>query len=194
MIDLVIQNPNQNLLYRPNRKTYVIKRNTDTVGFYEKVLDISTKEDILYHFPKLEATTTSQAQINNPLCMYDEQAYKILSDVVEAVKECCNKYDLSYKKNKYFLYSEIVENQDPSFWYDAGGNSKPSLFGVISLDTVISDMYINENSLILNPGDMVVSEAGNRIKYSKPFKSLVFYVSPISTIKNQYSQKWIPLV
>ena len=191
MIDLIIQSPNQNLLYRPNRKTYVIKSNTDTLGFYEKIL---YKTDVLYSFPELEATSALQGQPNNPLCIYDEQAHKILSDVVEAVKECCKKYDLSYKKNKYFLYSEIVENQDPNFWYDAGGNSKPSLFGIVSLDTSISNISINEESLILNPGDILVSEAGNKIKYSKPFKSLVFYISPISTIKNQYSQKWIPLV
>lgn len=194
MIDLVIQSPNQNLLYRPNRKTYVVKSSTDTVGFYEKISENPIKEDLIYSFPKLEPTSNLQVDLNNPLSMYDEQAYKILSDVVEAVKECCNKYDLSYKKNKYFLYSEVVENQNPNFWYDAGGNSKPSLFGIISLDSVVLEVSINEDNLILSPGDILVSEAGNRIKYSKPFKSLVFYISPISTIKNQYSQKWIPLV
>jgi hypothetical protein len=194
MIDLVIQSPNQNLLYRPNRKTYIVKSNTNTLGFYEKVLDRSAKTESFYLFPNLEPTNNVQTQVNNPLSMYDEQAHKMLIDVIEAVKKCCKEYDLSYKKNKYFLYSEVVENQDPRFWYDAGGNSKPSLFGIISIDNIVSNIEINENSLSLSPGDMVVSEAGNKIKYLQPFKSILFYVSPISTIKNQYSQKWIPLV
>jgi len=147
MIDLIIQNPNQNLLYRPNRETYIVKNNTDVTGFYEKAV-FTQSEDTLYRFPLEEARIVRYFK-NNPLSMYDEQAYKILASVVETIKESCKKYDLSYKKNKYFLYSEIVEDQNPEFWYDAGGASKPNLFG---------------------------------------------YVSPVSTIKTQYSQKWIPLV
>jgi hypothetical protein len=194
MIDLVTQSPNQNLLYRPNRKTCVVKSNTSTLGFYEKILNMSAKTESFYLFPNLEPINHVQTQVNNPLSMYDEQAHKMLIDVIEAVKECCKEYDLSYKKNKYFLYSEVVEDQDPSFWYDAGGNSKPSLFGIISIDNIVSNIEINENSLSLSPGDIVVSEAGNKIKYLQPFKSILFYVSPISTIKNQHLQKWIPLV
>lgn len=192
MIDLIIQNPNQNLLYRPNRETHIIKNNTDVIGFYEKAMPNQTG-DTLYSFPLEEANTVSYSN-HNPLSIYDEQAYKILTDVIETIKESCKKYDLSYKKNKYFLYSEIVEDQNPEFWYDAGGAFKPNLFGIISLDNASSSLFINENSLTLNQGDIVVSEAGNKIKYTRPFKSIVFYASPVSTIKNQYSQKWIPLV
>lgn len=192
MIDLIIQSPNQNLLYRPNRETHIVKNNTDVIGFYEKAV-AHRVGDILYKFPLEEANIINYPN-SNPLSIYDEQAYKILADVVETIKESCKKYDLSYKKNKYFLYSEIVEDQNPEFWYDAGGASKPNLFGIISLDNASSNIFINENSLTLNQGDVVVSEAGNKIKYTRPFKSIVFYVSPVSTIKNQYSQKWIPLV
>jgi hypothetical protein len=68
------------------------------------------------------------------------------------------------------------------------------MFGIISLDSEKTRLLINKEEFEIEPGEIIVSEAGNKIVYSNRFKSIVFYVSPLSEIKNQYSQKWIPLV
>jgi hypothetical protein len=68
------------------------------------------------------------------------------------------------------------------------------MFGIISLDSQKSKVSINETDFEIHPGDIIISEAGNKIVYYNKFKSIVFYVSPLSEIKNQYSQKWMPLV
>jgi hypothetical protein len=196
MINTESQNKNENVIYREKRKTISVKDKFDTLGLYEKIINELDKSEKFYDFPHSNEKDIKVYDKNNynPFFMHDEQMYFLFQKVYLLVKNACEKYQLSYLKNKYFIYSSLIEDQDPSLWYDAGGTSRPSMFGIISLDSEKTRLLINEEEFEIEPGEIIVSEAGNKIVYSNRFKSIVFYVSPLSEIKNQYSQKWIPLV
>ncbi len=196
MINTYTQNKNENVIYREKRKTISSRDNFDTGGLYEKIKIELEKSEMIYTFAKSDEKISKVYNKNNynPFFMHDEQAYLLFQKVSSLVKIACKDHEFSYSKNKYFIYSSLIEDQDPSLWYDAGGTSRPSMFGIISLDSQKSKVSINDTDLEINPGDIIISEAGNKIVYYNKFKSIVFYVSPLSEIKNQYSQKWIPLV
>jgi hypothetical protein len=196
MINIESQNKNENVIYREKRKTISVKDKFDTLGLYEKIINELDKSEKIYDFPHSNGKDIKVYDKNNynPFFMHDEQMYFLFQKVSLLVKNACEKYQLSYLKNKYFIYSSLIEDQDPSLWYDAGGTSRPSMFGIISLDSEKTKLLINEEEFEIEPGEIIISEAGNKIVYSNKFKSIVFYVSPLSEIKNQYSQKWIPLV
>jgi len=196
MINTYSQNKNENVIYREKRKTISSRDNFETSGLYEKIAIELDKSENLYTFGMSDEKISKVYNKNNynPFFMHDEQMYFLFQKVSYLIKNACMEHDFSYSKNKYFIYSSLVEDQDLSLWYDAGGTSRPSMFGIISLDSKKSKISINDTNFDINPGDIVISEAGNKIVYYNKFKSIVFYVSPLSEIKNQYSQKWIPLV
>jgi len=196
MLSVPVANKNENVIYRQNRETLLEKDTFNTLGLYDSICKEFSKTQKQYMFPSNNEETVYINNKNsyNLFFMHDSQMYLLFQKVVSLIKDTCIKHDLSYSKNKYFIYSSLVEDQDPSLWYDAGGTSRPSLFGVISLDSNKTKININGTETDLEPGAIVVSEAGSKIIYSESFKSIVFYVSPLSEIKNQYSQKWMPLV
>ena len=196
MINEYTQNKNENVIYREKRKTISYKDNFDITGLYDKITNELNKSEKIYNFPNFEEKNINVYNKNSysPFFMHDEQMYFLFQKVVSLIKNVCKEHEFSYSKNKYFIYSSLVEDQDPSLWYDAGGTSRPSMFGIISLDLQKSKVLINDMEFEIGPGDIIVSEAGNKIVYYNKFKSIVFYVSPLSEIKNQYSQKWMPLI
>ncbi len=191
-----MQNKNENVIYRETRKTISLNGYFKTDGIYEKVINELNKTEKAYSFPSLNENIFNVYNKNtyNLFFMHDEQMYLLFQKVCSMVKEFCIKYELSYSKNKYFAYASMVEDQDPQYWYDAGGTSRPSMFGIVSLDSFKTKISINGTNFDIESGGVLISEAGSKIIYSEPFKSIVFYISPLSEIKNQYSQKWIPLV
>ena len=196
MINVDAQNKNENVIYREKRKTISSKDNFDTTGLYDKIIKELSKTEKVYVFPSSDEKISKLYNNNNynMFLMHDEQMYFLFQKISNLIKTACIEHEFSYSKNKYFIYSSLVEDQDLSLWYDAGGTSRPSMFGIISLDSNRSKVSINGTDFEMNPGDIIVSESGNKIIYYNKFKSIVFYVSPLSEIKNQYSQKWIPLV
>jgi hypothetical protein len=196
MINVDTQNKNENVIYREKRKTISSKDNFDTTGLYDKIIKELSKSEKVYVFPSSDEKISKLYNKNNynMFLMHDEQMYFLFQKISNLIKTACIEHEFSYSKNKYFIYSSLVEDQDLSLWYDAGGTSRPSMFGIISLDSNKSKVSINGTDFEINPGDIIVSESGNKIIYYNKFKSIVFYVSPLSEIKNQYSQKWIPLV
>ncbi len=194
MIDLINQTKNQNAIYRVDRSTVLVKGSAPCKNIYQIIKSENTKKDEVYVFPKTEKTDLEINKNIEPLSIYNESINLLFRSIVNLIKDACSEYSIDYQKNKYYISSSLSENQNPNFWYDTGGTSKPALFGIVSLDDNINKIFINEKEADILPGDMIVSEAGNKIVYSNPFKSLVFYVLPLSMIKNQYSQKWIPLI
>ncbi len=196
MIDAYSINKNENVIYREIRKTISVRDKFDTSGLYEKIIKELNKSEKIYTFPESDEKIVKMYDKNNYnlFFMHDEQMYFLFQKVTNLIKIACKEHEFSYSKNKYFIYSSLVEDQDPDLWYDAGGTSRPSMFGIISLDSHKSKVSINDTIFEIEPGDIIISESGNKIVYSNKFKSVVFYVSPLSEIKNQYSQKWIPLV
>ncbi len=196
MIDAYSINKNENVIYREIRKTISVRDKFDTSGLYEKIIKELNKSEKIYTFPESDEKIFKMYDKNNYnlFFMHDEQMYFLFQKVTNLIKIACKEHEFSYSKNKYFIYSSLVEDQDPDLWYDAGGTSRPSMFGIISLDSHKSKVSINDTIFEIEPGDIIISESGNKIVYSNKFKSVVFYVSPLSEIKNQYSQKWIPLV
>jgi hypothetical protein len=190
------QNKNENLIYRKQRETIFTKGSFNVEGLYEKISNELNKKEVLYSFPNSEERVIYIYNKNNYniFLMHDEQVYLLFQKVSNLIKEACLEHEFSYSKNKYYLYSSLFEDQDPSYWYDAGGTSRPAMFGLISLDLNKTKVFINNTEFDVELGDILISEAGNKIVYSNQFKSILFYVSPLSEIKNQYSQKWIPLV
>lgn len=196
MINVSLQNKNENVIYRENRKTISYRDNFDTTGLYKKIINELSKSEKFYTFSESnEKNVKLYNKYNyNLFLMHDEQMYLLFQKISHVIKNACIENEFSYLKNKYFINSSLVEDQDLDLWYDAGGTSRPSMFGIISLDSNKSKVSINDTGFELEPGDIIISEAGNKIVYYNKFKSIVFYVSPLSEIKNQYSQKWIPLV
>ena len=196
MSNILTQNKNENVIYRQIRDTILVKGKFETNGLYSKINNELNKSESFYTFPENNKLVVSIYDNNsyNLFFMQDEQMYMLFKSVVSLIKEACIKYEFSYLKNKYFLYSSLVDNQDPDFWYDASGTSRPSMFGIVSLDSENTKISINGTEIDVEPGDILISEAGSKIVYSNPFNSIVFYISPLSQVKSQYSQKWIPLV
>lgn len=196
MNNLYNQNKNENVIYREKRNTIYLRDKFDTSGLYKKIIDELDKSEEIYIFPQNNKEFVNVYDKNNYnlFFMHEEQMYFLFQKIVSLIKETCKTHEFSYSKNKYFIYSSLVEDQDPTLWYDAGGTSRPSMFGLVSLDSNISKVLINGTEFEIKPGDIIISEAGNKIVYRNKLKSIVFYVSPLSEIKNQYSQKWIPLV
>jgi hypothetical protein len=113
--------------------------------------------------------------------------------VVGLIKEFCIKFNLSYESNRYYLSSDLLDSRPLDFWYDQSSASRPALFGILCLEDSVSRIKINEIEMSLSLGDIVISEAGNKIIYLDSFKSLNIQVLPVSELKGQYLEKWIPL-
>jgi hypothetical protein len=173
---------------------------TDVAGLYEFFFKEINKEEHTYKFPIMGILGTSQKpQITLPnkdkniLSFPDSRVHKIFKDIVDLIKESCSKFNLSYESNRYYLSCDLVDSHSTNFWHDQSSASRPALFGILHLGDSASKIKINEALLTLSPGDVVISEAGNRVAYLSSFKSLNIQVMPVSELKGQYLEKWIPL-
>ena len=191
---------NESLLYRSNKNTLTHMGHTDVAGLYEFFFKEINKEEHIYKFPIMGILGTSQKpQITLPnkdkniLSFPDSRVHKIFKDIVDSIKESCSKFNLSYESNRYYLSCDLVDSHSTNFWHDQSSASRPALFGILHLGDSASKIKINEALLTLNPGDVVISEAGNRVVYLSSFKSLNIQVLPVSELKGQYLEKWIPL-
>ena len=191
---------NESLLYRSNKNTLTHIGHTDVAGLYEFFVKELNQEEHTYRFPIMGILGTSQKpQITLPnkdkniLSFPDSRVHKIFKDIVDLIKESCSKFNLSYESNRYYLSSDLIASHPTDFWHDQSSASRPSLFGILHLGNSSSKIKINETPLTLNPGDIVISEAGNRVTYLDSFKSLNIQVLPVSELRGQYLEKWIPL-
>lgn len=191
---------NESLLYRSNNNTLTHTGHLDSAGLYEKFFRELNKEEKVYQFPIMGILGTSQKpeiylpnKNKNILSFPDAQTNKIFKEIVYLIKESCKKFSLSYEINRYYLSCDLVDSHSTNFWHDHSSASRPALFGILHLGDSASSIKINEAPLILNPGDVVISEAGNRVVYLSSFKSLNIQVLPVSELKGQYLEKWIPL-
>jgi hypothetical protein len=191
---------NESLLYRSNKNTLIHIGHIDETGLYNNFFKELNKEEYVYQFPITGILGTTQKPIatlpnkyKNILSFPDVQTNKVFKEIIHLIKEFCIKFNLSYENNRYYLSSDLVDSHTTNFWYDQSSASRPALFGVLNLGDSISNIKINEVSLPLNPGDIIISEAGNKITYLDSFKSLNIQVMPVSELKGQYLEKWIPL-
>lgn len=192
MIDLVNQIKNQNLIYRTERKTIIVRGKIQSDNIYQDIVDDLNQKDLIYSFPN-----PSPIEIfidREPFLVYKNSINSLFKKIVSLTKEACLEFDLNYEKNKYYISSNIFENQNTDVWYDAAGSCKPALFGMICLENLNNKISINEKEILVSDGDILISEAGNKIYYHNAFKSLFFCILPLSLINNQSSQKWIPLI
>lgn len=172
----------------------------DSSGIYEIFYSELNKKDFLYQFPITGILgTTQKPQIlfpnknKNVLSYPDININKIFKKIVTLIKESCIKFNLSYEANRYYLSSSLSDNDPTDFWYDYSSASRPALFGIWNLGDSISNIKINEIDLSLTPGDIVISEAGNKVVCLDSFKSLNIQALPVSELRGQYLEKWIPL-
>lgn len=191
---------NESLLYRSNKDTLINIGRVDPTGVYDNFFRELNKEEQIYKFPIMGILGTSQKpdivfpnKDKNVLSFPDAQTNKIFKEVVSLIKESCNKFKLSYESNRYYLSSDLIDSHTTNFWYDQSSASRPALFGILHLGDSVSNIKINEVPLTLNPGDIVISEAGNKVTYLDSFKSLNIQALPVSELKGQYLEKWIPL-
>jgi hypothetical protein len=193
---MIKQNKNQNVLYRPNREIKITLGNFNHKELYEKINKEFNKKNIVYKFPeetKIEVPIYSENN-KNVFFIYDEKIHGLLIYLVSLIKITCKEHDLDFDKNKYFLSSSLIEGVDTSYWYDTGGMSKPALFGIMSLDTELKEIEISGVLKKIYPGDIIISEAGNKIKYSSQIKGILFNIAPLSMIEKQYPHTWIPIL
>jgi hypothetical protein len=193
---MIKQNKNQNVLYRPNREIKLTLGNFDQEGLYDKIDKQFNKKNIVYTFPEKTQTEVPVYSENNKnvFSIYDDKIYSLFKYTVSLIKIACKDHDLDFEKNKYFLSSSLITEVDKSFWYDTGGMSKPSLFGIISLDTEPKEIDISGVLKKILPGDIIISEAGNKIKYLNQIDGILFNVAPLSMIEKQYPHTWIPIL
>ena len=193
---MIKQNKNQNVLYRPDREIKITLGNFDPEGLYGKIDKEFNKKNVVYNFPeetKLEVPIYSENN-KNVFFIYDDKINSLFRYIVSLIKIACKDHDLDFDKNKYFLSSSLIKEIDPSFWYDTGGMSKPALFGIMSLDTDIKEIEVSGVLKKIAPGDIIISEAGNKIKYSSQINGMLFNVAPLSMIEKQYPHTWIPIL
>lgn len=191
---------NESLLYRSNNDTLIHTGRLDAAGLYEKFFRELNKEEKIYQFPIMGILGTSQKpetylpnKDKNILSFPDAQTNKIFKEIVYLIKESCKKFNLSYETNRYYLSCDLIDSHSTNFWHDQSSASRPALFGILHLGDAASKIKINKVPLTLNPGDVIISEAGNRVAYLSSFKSLNIQVLPLSELKGQYLEKWIPL-
>lgn len=191
---------NEKLLYRSNKDTQINIGHIEPTGLYESLYLELNKKDLIYKFPVAGILGAVQKPqdvfINkdkNVLSLPDIKINKLFKDIVGLIKESCNKFNLSYEANRYYLSCNLIESHSLNFWYDQSSASRPALFGILHLGDSVSNIKINETFLTLNPGDIVISEAGNKVAYLDSFKSLNIQALPVSELKGQYLEKWIPL-
>ena len=191
---------NEKLLYRFNKDTNINIGHIEPKGLYENLYLELNKKDLIYKFPIAGILGTVQKpqevfpnKDKNVLSFPDIQINKIFKDIVSLIKESCTKFNLSYKANRYYLSSDLIDSHTVNFWHDQSSASRPALFGILHLGDSVSSVKINEIQIDLNPGDIVISEAGNKVTYLDSFKSLNIQVLPVSELKGQYLEKWIPL-
>ena len=191
---------NERLLYRSNQKTLIYTGKLDVSGMYEAFFLELNKQDFIYQFPVAGILGISQKpqpllpnKNKNVLSFPDIRTNKLFKEVVGLIKEFCIKFNLSYEANRYYLSSDLIDYHQLDFWYDHSSASRPALFGILCLEDSISKIKINETELSLSLGDIVISEAGNKVTYIDSFKSLNIQVLPVSELKGQYLEKWIPL-
>jgi len=193
---MIKQNKNQNVLYRPDREIKITLGNFDPEGLYGKIDKEFNKKNVVYNFPeetKIEVPIYSENN-KNVFFIYDDKVNSLFRYIVSLIKIACKDHDLDFDKNKYFLSSSLIKEIDPSFWYDTGGMSKPALFGIMSLDTDIKEIEVSGVLKKIAPGDIIISEAGNKIKYSSQINGMLFNVAPLSMIEKQYPHTWIPIL
>ena len=193
---MIKQNKNQNVLYRPDREIKITLGNFDPEGLYGKIDKEFNKKNVVYNFPeetKIEVPIYSENN-KNVFFIYDDKVNSLFRYIVSLIKIACKDHDLDFDKNKYFLSSSLIKKIDPSFWYDTGGMSKPALFGIMSLDTDIKEIEVSGVLKKIAPGDIIISEAGNKIKYSSQINGMLFNVAPLSMIEKQYPHTWIPIL
>ena len=193
---MIKQNKNQNVLYRPDREIKITLGNFDPEGLYGKIDKEFNKKNVVYNFPeetKIEVPVYSENN-KNVFFIYDDKVNSLFRYIVSLIKIACKDHDLDFDKNKYFLSSSLIKEIDPSFWYDTGGMSKPALFGIMSLDTEIKEIEVSGVLKKIAPGDIIISEAGNKIKYSSQINGILFNVAPLSMIEKQYPHTWIPIL
>lgn len=193
---MIKQNKNQNVLYRPNREIKITSGHFNPEGLYSKIDKEFNKKNIVYRFPEETKTEVPLYSENNKnvFFIYDEKVYGLFIYIVSLIKKACKDHDLNFDKNKYFLSSSLIKEIDVSFWYDTGGMSKPALFGIMSLDTDIKEIEVSGVLKKIAPGDIIISEAGNKIKYSSQINGMLFNVAPLSMIEKQYPHTWIPIL
>ena len=191
---------NESLLYRANKNTLIHIGHIESNGIYEKFYSELNKKDLVYKFPVagILGMTQKPQEIfpnknKNVLSFPDIQINKIFKDVVGLIKESCNKFNLSYETNRYYLSCDLLESPPIDFWHDQSSASKPALFGILCLEDSVFNIEVNETPIALSLGDIVISEAGNKIVYLDSFKYLSIQALPVSELKGQYLEKWIPL-
>lgn len=192
---MITRSPKQNMIYRTNRKNILYLNKVDVGNVLTIIIDTLNKKEEIYKFPnkeKIEKLIYEKKNFNI-FSIYEDPIYNLFKDIVMSIKDACKKFELNYSKNKYFISAELIESIDTSYWYDTGGTHKPSLFGIISLNNDF-EIYINNDRIVMSSGDLVISEAGNSIRYAENNKFIIFYVAPMSTIKKQYPGKWIPIL
>lgn len=174
--------------------------NINHIGLYRIFYEELNKKELIYQFPLVDSLGAS----NNPKIVFpnknknilsfpDIRINKVLKEIIGLIKEACNKFNLSYETNRYYISSRLSESQNTSFWYDQSSASRPALFAILSLADFPVNIKINSKTMSLNPGDVLISEAGNKIIYLESFKSLSIQVLPVSELKGQYLEKWIPI-
>lgn len=191
---------NESLLYRSNKSTLTHTGKIESSGLYEVFDSEINKKDFVYQFPVTGILgITQQPKVifpnknKNILSCPDIRINKVFKELVGLIKESCSKFNLSYEANRYYLSSSISDSHNMDFWNDQSSASRPALFGILCLEDSVSNIKINETVLSLGLGDIVISEAGNRITYLNSFKSLDIQVMPLSELKGQPLERWIPL-
>ena len=162
-----------------------IKNNKENIFIFNS----GHKADFLYERSCVNELSFNYFQI------YNENINMALKKIIQGIKKIYEEYEISIKKNNYYLSSEYEDNLLEEYWYDSGGTKVPSLCGYWVLESN-DDSYIkvNEEKIDTSKGNLIIFESGRRTEFKGISKAISFNIASLNKLKDQYPQKWMPII
>ena len=189
------------VLYRKSKEVNVFKSKVDSfynidslIKDYESYRDhiLKFKEGVSAEWITWQQTAGDLSK--NVLSIYDEQIHESFKKIKDLLKEACLFYEININKTKYYISSEYIDSVRTDAWYDFGGIRIPCFSGIMSIGEDSFILKINDQDILIEPGEIAVFEAGHKIRYNiENVKIISFSIAPLSMIKGHYPQKWMPV-
>ena len=129
--------------------------------------------------------------------LYNKDLFKLYKKISELLHEITSVEQIDFDRLNFYISSNIItqKNFDKNFFYDISAEIKPCYYGMYVLNSDNLIFKFNKEEVKLYNGDIFISNSKNVFNInSNNFTSIIFYISPLLYLNNQYFQKWIPII